>query len=229
MRVPPGKARAIKDRLAPEFAPAADPGAIDMAKKKVHASRKAAGKSIKKKRVKSPVKTRKTGRSATVGPSPARLALDNLVWTHATTDKLIDATPSEHALHQAGGADNHLLWTIGHLAVTYSWFATLLDGKAAELPKNYYELFGYGSKPVGDSGIYPPLTEVRKNYAVAYRRFLGAADGLAPADFDKPTVADSHGFAKNRLEVILRAAWHDGWHSGQLSAIRRSLNLPSIM
>jgi hypothetical protein len=201
-----------------------------MAKKKVHASRKAAGKSVKKKHLKPAAKTRKTSRSAAgSAPDAARAAIDTLAWVHATTDKLIDHIPAADALHQPCGTDNHLLWTVGHLAVTYCWFASLLDGRPVDIPAGYNERFGYGSKPVADAAAYPSLAEVRKHYAAAYQRMMDAVSRLKPSDFGKPTVADSHGFARTRLDVVLRAAWHDGWHSGQLSAIRRSLGLPSIM
>lgn len=201
-----------------------------MAKKKVHASRKAAGKSATKKHLKPATKTRKTGRSAAgSGLDATRAAIDTLGWVHASTDKLIDHIPAAHALHQPCGTDNHMLWTVGHLAVTYCWFASLLDGKAIDIPAGYNERFGYGSKPVADAAVYPSLAEVRKQYDAAYTRMMNAVNRLKPADFGKPTVADSHGFAKTRLDVVLRAAWHDGWHSGQLSAIRRSLGLPPIM
>lgn len=201
-----------------------------MARKKVHVSRKAAGKSAKKKHLKPAAKTRKTSRSATgSAPDAIRAAIDTLAWVHATTDKLIDQIPAAAALHQPCGTDNHLLWTVGHLAVTYGWFASLLDGKPVDVPAGYHERFGYGSRPVADAGAYPSLAEVRRHYAAGYERMMDAVHRLKPADFGKPTVADSHGLARTRLEVVLRAAWHDGWHSGQLSAIRRSLGLPPIM
>jgi hypothetical protein len=44
-----------------------------------------------------------------------------------------------------------------------------------------------------------------------------------------PCVGDSHGLASNRIEVIDRNAWHEGWHSGQLSSLRKALGLPGIM
>ena len=53
--------------------------------------------------------------------------------------------------------------------------------------------------------------------------------GLRPADMLKATVTDSHGFAKTRMDVLIRAAWHEGWHSGQLGSLRRALGLPTIM
>lgn len=203
-----------------------------MAKKKVHASRKASGKSGKKKHSKPAVRSRKTRRPAaeTVASSAAlAAAMGNLTWVHAMLEKLIDSIPPEHALHQPSPIDNHLLWTLGHMATAYSWFATLLDGKPADLPAEYENLFNSQSKPFTDAGAYPPYSQVRRAFGAAYQRVLDAAATLKPADLSKPTVASSHGFAENRHEALLRIAWHDGWHSGQISSIRRSLGLPKIM
>jgi hypothetical protein len=195
-----------------------------MSKKKVHAARKPAAKKTKKKAVS------KSGRAkpAAAGPLKAT-AVANMQWVHITLDKLIDTFPEEQALRQHVPTENHLLWTIGHLAVTYSWLVSLLEGKMFELPESYNALFGYGSKPGADPAAYPPIAEVKKSYTAAYTRFLAAANKLTARDLDKAPAADSFGFAKTRHEVLLRAAWHDGWHSGQLSALRRALGLPSVM
>jgi hypothetical protein len=40
---------------------------------------------------------------------------------------------------------------------------------------------------------------------------------------------DTGGMATQRLDVISRVAWHDGWHLGQIAALRRTLGLPSAM
>ena len=195
-----------------------------MGKKKVHAARRSPAKSAKKK------SRAKSGRAkpADAGPLKAT-AVANMRWVHTTLDKLIDTFPEDQALRQPVPTDNHLLWTIGHLAVTYSWLVSLLEGKMFELPGTYNALFGYGSKPGSDAAAYPPIAEAKRNYTAAYTRFLAAANKLTAHDLDKPPAADSFGFAKTRHEVLLRAAWHDGWHSGQLSSLRRALGLPSVM
>jgi hypothetical protein len=195
-----------------------------MAKKKVHAARKAAGKTSKKKKVS------KSARAKAATGSPAKaVAAANLKWVHDLLDKLVATFPEDKATFQTAGTDNHLMWTLGHLAVTYSWLASLVDGKAFTLPESYNALFGYQSKPTGDASTYPPIAEVKKNCAAAFGRLTDAIAKISGADLEKPTASDSFGFAKTRHEAILRAAWHDGCHSGQISSLRRALGLPSVM
>lgn len=191
-----------------------------MAKKKVHVARKSATK--KKKVTKPAARVKGTG-------SPAKAAaVEHLNWVHAYIDKCLSTMPEDKLMFQATTADNHALWTMGHLAASYAWFASLLDGKPQGMPDGFDKLFGMGSKPLADPAAYPAPSEVRRHYAGAYRRFTDAIAAIPAKDLDKPTVADSYGFAKNRLDVVYKAAWHDGWHTGQLSTLRRALGLPGL-
>ncbi len=201
-----------------------------MAKKKVHAPRKDAAKAAKKKTRKGAGRARP--KAAVRASSPAAVkaaAVANFAWVHQMLDGLLDSVPSDKLTFQPAPTDNHALWTIGHLATAYSWFASLIDGKHATLPDTYNALFGYKSVPVGDASIYPHVAEIKRHYTAAYKRLTDAIAALKPTDMNKPTVAESHGFASSRLDAIHKAAWHDGWHSGQISSIRRALSLPPMM
>jgi uncharacterized damage-inducible protein DinB len=197
-----------------------------MAKKKVHVSRKAAGKPGKKKKVNAPSRKRPSAGGAS-GAKPAAGA--HLVWVHSMFEKLLDGFPEDKATFQPSPSDNHLAWTLGHMATAYAWFASLLDGKMMTLPESYNTLFGPQSKPTSDPKAYPPVAELRQSFKAAYDRFTDAMKKLSPADLNKPPAAESHGFGKTRQEVILLTAWHDGWHSGQVSSLRRALGLPPVM
>ena len=157
-------------------------------------------------------------------------AVRNLNWVHTTAQKLTENWPDDKALHQNTPTDNHLLWTMGHLASTYDWFRTLIAGGEMIVPEAYYKtLFGYGSKPHKHAAEYPPVAEVRAYFEKCYAALVAASEKLSDADAHLPCVADSHGLAADRLEAIDRAAWHDGWHSGQLAGLRKSLGLPSVI
>lgn len=156
-------------------------------------------------------------------------ALDTLHWAHEMTAKLANSVPADRLTWQCSPADNHVLWSIGHLATTYAWLASLLDGKPIDLPGEFDKLFGYKSIPVNKPEQYPQAEVVRQHHEAAYRRFTEIAQRLSDQDALKPTVGDSHGFAKTRLDVVQRAIWHEGWHQGQISTLRRAMGLPSIM
>ncbi len=168
-------------------------------------------------------------RKVPAGINPSASGLEYLHWTHAMTTALLADWPLEKLTYQSSPGDNHALWTMGHLATTYSWFASLLDGHMTPLPENYNLLFGTGSKPVDDPMAYPPMGEVRHHFDATYARFAELASQLKASDALKPTVGNAHGFCKDRADVFVKAAWHEGWHSGQLSTLRRALGLKTIM
>lgn len=156
-------------------------------------------------------------------------AIELLTWAHELTGHLTADFPEEHLLHQTCPTDNHVLWTLGHLAMTYSWCASLIDGKLAPLPETYQGMFGYKSVPSPDAGKYPGAADVRRQHHVAFARLMEAIGGLRPEDAHKPPAADSFGFAVDRLDVVYKACWHEGWHQGQISTLRRSLGMPGKM
>ena len=157
-------------------------------------------------------------------------AIETLRFAHDMLNKMIDGVPADKALHQPHATSNHVVWTLGHLAATYAWFCTLTDPKAApNLPDSYNGLFGMGSKPLPDAGKYPPLAELRKNYDTAFSAFAKTVEALGDGDCWSACASDSGGFASSKLDAAYKCAWHDGWHLGQVSDLRRALGLPPIM
>lgn len=156
-------------------------------------------------------------------------AIANLQWVHSTTEKLTQGWPADKVTYQATPTDNHVIWTMGHLASTYEWFRTLIEGGAPSIPESYGKLFGYGSKPTANAADYPSIDEVRAFFDRSYAALVAAGQKLSEADAMLPCIGDSHGLASDRLMAIDRAAWHDGWHSGQLGSLRKALGLPSVI
>ena len=170
-----------------------------------------------------------TGAAGAGGGREVKDAVALLRWTHDFLNKLTADFPPEKMTAQACPTDNHVMWTLGHLATTYVWIASLLDGKVMPLPESYQTLFGYKSKPTSDAGAYPPAAEVRRNCDAAFARLLEAAGALKEADAHKPVLGESYGFASDRLDAIYKTIWHEGWHQGQISCMRRALGMPSVM
>ncbi|MBY0263557.1 MAG: DinB family protein [Phycisphaerales bacterium] len=168
-----------------------------------------------------------------VPPSPAQIvqrvrALNVLAWAHGTMELLLQDFPESRSTFQPSPTDHHLLWTLGHLADTYYVYANMLDGKRREPPFDYVKLFGFGSKPVDDPAIYPSLAHVRAEYDRAYELLVGVVSQQTDLDLAKPLHGDNAWLADTRLEAVFKMAHHEGWHQGQVSAIRRALGLKSI-
>lgn len=156
-------------------------------------------------------------------------AIANLKFTRSILDGLVKDFPAEHLTYQPAMTDNHLIWTLGHLAVTNQWFAGVLDGRPAVLPAEYDGLFGYKSKPNPDLAAYPPFEEVKRHHDMQFARLLRAAEALTDDDLTAGCADQTGGFCKDKGEILEKAAWHEGWHSGQVSALRRSLGLAPVM
>lgn len=150
-------------------------------------------------------------------------------FSHAVAAKAFADFPESKALHQPSPTDNHMLWQMGHLAVNYDWFASAIDGKPGAVSRADYARFGMGSKPVADAAAYPSLAEVRQLFDSTWQRFIAAAESLSDADAGKPACVESGGFLADRLDAVNKAAWHDGWHAGQVAGLRKALGLKGVI
>ncbi len=197
--------------------------------------RKTPAKKVKAKRVKKslPKATRKPAarrKKAAGSPSSGgRATVDQLVasirFAATYADNQLNAIPDEHALTQLAGADNHTAWTLGHQAISRAWFASSLSGTMPQMPESYNALFGMKSTPATDPGMYPPLDELRSHYNSALQALLGALAALTDADLASPSIGDSGGFLTTKLDAAVKAAWHEGWHGGQVATLRRGLGI----
>jgi hypothetical protein len=136
--------------------------------------------------------------------------------------------PDDKVTAQAAGQPNHCLWTLGHLASTYEWASGLIDGRPTALPDSYKGLFGMGSTPTGEAKGYPPIAEVRGQFDAVFNRLMASAKGISDAELDAPLSEATGGFASTKMDMLYKMAWHDGWHLGQLTTLRKHLGLPGI-
>jgi len=183
-----------------------------------------AGKSARAAKAAAPAK-----RARAVVIKPLDHAVASMVYAHDFVVKACNSFPDDRVTWQRHPEDNHPLWTLGHLAATYDWFATMLDGQPSRMSEAQNKLFGYESKPVNDVEAYPSMPEVRRLCDDAWKRLLKAAKAMTDADLGKPPHGKPSSFAPDRLTALERCTWHDGWHAGQVSTLRRALGLPSLM
>jgi uncharacterized damage-inducible protein DinB len=145
------------------------------------------------------------------------------------TLKLVDGIPPDKLCHQPVPNANHALWVLGHLACSDDFFATTLGNREPVIDAKWAELFGMGSKPTDDPGAYPPLEEIKAGLERAREAMLEAFRSMGEQKLQSPTPDDWQAFAPTYAAVMASAAFHEGFHAGQLSAVRRSLGLPSAL
>ncbi len=146
-------------------------------------------------------------------------------FTHEYLAGKAASIPDERACAQSGCAQNHRLWTYGHIAVSDEWFAGLLDGKGRTTPESWDALFNMGSKPVSDPNVYPPLADVKGAFERAAQRLMNAIRALDDASLMDMVKEDTGGFVSTKLDAAMKSAWHHGWHLGQVTDLRRGLGI----
>ncbi|MFT3684762.1 MAG: hypothetical protein QM783_07490 [Phycisphaerales bacterium] len=138
--------------------------------------------------------------------SSVKHAVELMKFSHGMIDKMLETIPADKCLHQQHGSSNHVVWTLGHLACTYAWFATTIDADAYSksdafnIPESWGPLFGMGSKVSSDASVYPPLADVRKRYDTAFAGYVKMVEGLSEADAWTPCATDTGGFAKSKID-----------------------------
>lgn len=132
---------------------------------------------------------------------------------------------SEQMTAQPAGHVNHLLWTFGHLAATAGWALSVITGEKGAVPEAYDKLFGMGSVPVADAGAYPSFDEVKGYFDSSFDKLVGAVSKMTDAQLSE--AVDTGGFASDKADLAAKIGWHEGWHVGQVVALRRALGIAS--
>lgn len=163
------------------------------------------------------------------GPSAGATALRDHALAHARfareyVAKKLD-TLKDHLMAQPAGLPNHALWQYGHLAVSTQWFTQTISKSEPGADPAWDKLFGMNSVPVSDAGAYPPPAEVIKAFHDSMDRLVRVVEGLDDQALNQPTEIDTGGFLSSRLDALYKHAWHEGWHLGQVTDLRRALGI----
>jgi hypothetical protein len=161
--------------------------------------------------------------------SPRQAALSSLKFARKVSNDLISTVPADKLAYQPAPTDNHVLWNLGHLAMTYNWGTGLIGGDPGKLPESYAKLFGGKATPTSDPKAYPPLAELRKHFDDQFNIYIAATEKASDAKLAESLAEKTGGFASDGLDLINKMVWHEGWHAGQVSSIRRALKLPPVI
>lgn len=220
-----------------------------MAKKK-RSSRKVAGKRLTKKVKGKPSKPGKAGgkkgaskkHAAGHPPAPGPLgtpkdrAIAMLRFSRGMLEKALADWPEEkYTAQMAGGTpgcENHALWIVGHLAAAMTMFFGPYAGiELPPAPEGWNDLFS-GNKdfrPTGDASRYPSMNEAKAWFEKTFDLYIEGVEAQSEEELATDIREKTGGFSTDRMQLIEQAAWHVGWHFGQLTSLRRSLGLKPIM
>lgn len=135
---------------------------------------------------------------------------------------------------------NHVSWILGHCAMTMHRVAERIDGKpfppgdfitgdGSQGDTQRYDtaILGFGSTPVDDPILYPPLKRGREIYESACERLATAILNSPDSKLDEPQ--DWHGGPIPLYMLITRICFHNGTHAGQMTDLRRALHMPNVI
>lgn len=164
--------------------------------------------------------------TATAAKSTKQHALEIMKFAHEYAQKLVKDVPDNKALFQSCPSDNHVLWTLGHLANTNAWFATLLDKNAKPtIPANYNDLFGMETQPSPDAKKYPPFADVKKHWEDSFAHVVKLFEKTPDAQMSNETETNGYGFCTSKVDVAHKSAWHEGYHLGQVASLRKAAGI----
>jgi uncharacterized damage-inducible protein DinB len=120
-----------------------------------------------------------------------------------------------------GSEGPSVLWTLGHLMDARHNVLKLLGREAA----NRWTA-DYGSVAATDGSNYPSLAEMVKEWNVLHEALEAAFAASSPGDLERTLpAAGAHGEERVRDKLSF-LAWHEGYHTGVIGAIRRSAAMP---
>lgn len=143
---------------------------------------------------------------------------------------LADFKTPDDWVYQVDPAANHAMWFVGHMTSTDNFVISMLaPDKAIELPVNYQDLFGMGSKPVGDPAIYPTPADALRLLRERRQTLLAVLDTLSDEELNKPVPPGSPSFLADNAAMFQFIVYHEGVHTGQMSIARRALGHAPLM
>ncbi|MBL0928348.1 MAG: DinB family protein [Phycisphaerales bacterium] len=162
-------------------------------------------------------------------PSARQHAMSLLRWVRGVSSGFLKDFPAEKATHQPSPTDNHLAWVLGHLVITDAWFFGMFGINGPKAPESFEKLFGMGSKPTSDPKAYPPLGDLIGHFERSREALLKGLEALPDSALAVDLSKTTNGFAADGIDALLKLAWHEGWHMGQVANVRKALHLPAVM
>jgi hypothetical protein len=126
---------------------------------------------------------------------------------------------AEDWFRKPGDDSNHLMWVMGHLVVHRGLTLQLLGG---QWDSSWASLFARGAQRVADTE-YPSFEEIQSAWKQVSTD-LSAALRNPPAELlAKPAPTGSPSFDGNASGTVAVLAFHDTYHVGQISYLRKWL------
>lgn len=155
--------------------------------------------------------------------------IEALAFSRRVTLRLLDGFDDANALTRCGPNGSHVLHIVGHIASNDEVFLTKVGGKEPALDAEFSRLFGMHAEPSDDTSTYPAFEEVKEVMASRREALVSWFKSMDDTQLAQPLPDPFSGFAKTHAILMSTLAFHEGFHSGQISASRRVLGLPRAL
>jgi hypothetical protein len=162
------------------------------------------------------LRARKKGRRMS---SDLQTLANQFKFNNGIYERTVRGIPPEQWLIQPSPESNHLLWVVGHAAVSRAVALRLLGGGWSAPWQN---LFSRGQKKV-DDGQYPSVAEVQQAWNEISGRLMSAFATASPKLMDKPVEKGKPSTDGTVGGTVAFLCLHESYHLGQTGLIRKWL------
>jgi uncharacterized damage-inducible protein DinB len=140
----------------------------------------------------------------------------------ANTDiisKAIAGVGPEDWFRKPGDDSNHLMWLLGHVVVHRGM---VLKNLGQQWESSWMPLFARGSQQA-DETKYPTVDEMREAWSQMSEQLKTALRAASPDVLAQPAPEGPPSFDKKISGTVAFFAFHDTYHTGQISFLRKWL------
>jgi hypothetical protein len=168
------------------------------------------------------------------------LLADSIRSSRDLLGRFLDGFNDDNRTRQADTLPGHVAWVLGHCALTMHRVAEECDGRA--LPESDFttgdgrsggadrfdtESICFDSTPVDEPDRYPSMARCRTIFDAACERLASTVRDASDEALEK-MVPWASGEIPFRT-LVLRIAFHNGVHAGQIIDLRRALGLDRVI
>lgn len=133
----------------------------------------------------------------------------------------------EEGAHRLNGRGNHLQWIAGHLISIRHRNAQRFAKEMAPYAHNdkfvIPDMPPPNARPLDENISYPELSELLQDWDKCSAALLEALDGITAEQLSTEGTFSTPLGGKTLLDMLAFIAYHEAFHIGQMSMLRRSL------
>tara|TARA_R110002095_G_scaffold189660_1_gene167331 strand:- start:49922 stop:50431 length:510 start_codon:yes stop_codon:yes gene_type:complete len=165
-----------------------------------------------------------TTQAFSIGP----IAIEGMEKSRGFLLGLLTSLSDEQLAARAGGAGNHALWIMGHIAQSDDAVVSAFTNEPSCLPDGHDALFAAKTSVSDNATDYPSRDELLERMTNARERVVGWVKSLDDQSSLQASPEQLAAFAPNPIAAAHGVSLHEFMHAGQVATIRASLGLQPV-